>query len=432
MALLAGLLSSVVLARFMGPSEYGVYAYIFAIISILALPAQMGTPTLVVRETARAMAEQDWSAMRGIWRWAVVVILVGSAIITGIAVLGFHFFWTGESYSRYHALWWGLPLIPLLGLSSAAAAALLGLKRVVLAQFPDQILRPVLLAISLAVVSTIYPPGATAPTALALLCTTLTFTLALTVLFLGQVRPEALKQCARIRMENRKWIAAILPLSLIAGLQLVSQNTDLLMLGFFRTNEEVGLYKIALSISSLTIVGLTTFNMVMQPYIAELYQNQRVDKLQAIISLGAAAAIAITTPIVAIFILAGEQLISFVYGGAYSGASTALVILSIGSVSTAYFGVAGVLLTMVGLEKFVLGLLFVSTCSNILLNAWLIPKFGMAGAATATAFSTFIFNLLLWQKAKAHTNFDCSPKKVVEMMVEFLSDRLHQYWHPRK
>ncbi len=424
MAVLAGLFCSVVLARLMGPSEYGVYAYIFAIISVLALPAQMGTPTLVVRETAQAVAEQDWPKVRGIWSWAVLLIVIGSTMIIGIALVWLYYFGVSESDSRYLPFLWGLPLIPLLGLSATAAAALLGLKRVFLAQFPDQILRPVLFAILLGIGVILYPQLATASAGLTFLCATLSFTLVLIFYFLYLALPKDLQNCKKTRMENRKWIGAILPLSLITGLQLVSQNTDLLMLGFLRSNEEVALYKIALSISTLTILGLTTFNMVMQPYIAELYHKQEMNKLQLTISIGAAAATVVTVPVVAIFVLAGRDLISLLYGTDYADAGTALVILCLGSVSTAYFGVAGVLLTMASLENVVVKLLFTSTLSNVLLNALLIPEFGMAGAATATGSSIVILNVLLWRTAKIHTELDCSPRDAIKNIGSSLMGRI--------
>lgn len=423
LSVLAGLLSSVVLARFLGPSEYGLYAFIFAVISILALPAQMGLPLLVVRETARAVTEHDWPKLRGIWGWSAVVTICSSAVVIAIALIGFSYL-SLESHSQYSPFFWGLALVPLLGFSAIIGAANRGLKYIFLAQCPDQVLRPVLFAISAAIVFSLYPESATAKTALTLLFVTLAITFCMGGYLLFRVQPQGARQCKTAKMNHRIWFRSIVPLSLVSGLQLISQNTDLLMLGLLRPSEEVGLYKIALSVSTLTILGLTAFNLVIQPYVVEFHKNKELVKLQRIISAGAGAAVAFTVPVVAVFIFFGRELISLFYGAAFADANIALIVLSLGSISTAYFGAAGVLLTMAGLEKSLVGLLSISTLSNVALNSLFIPPFGILGAATATALSTIFLNILLWRAARAQTSVNCSPVFIAGEVVSVARDKI--------
>ena len=56
------------LARGLGTAGYGVYSYVFSLVSLLAIPAQLGLPSLVVRETAKAYVHQQWALMKGLWR----------------------------------------------------------------------------------------------------------------------------------------------------------------------------------------------------------------------------------------------------------------------------------------------------------------------------------------------------------------------------
>lgn len=58
------LLTAVVLARVLGPEQYGIYSYVLAIVSILAIPAMFGLPSLIVRETAKAEVKQEWCINR--------------------------------------------------------------------------------------------------------------------------------------------------------------------------------------------------------------------------------------------------------------------------------------------------------------------------------------------------------------------------------
>ncbi len=57
---------SVFLARVLGAEKLGHYSLAFAAICLLGIPIQMGLPALVLRETARAGAVEDWPHVRGI------------------------------------------------------------------------------------------------------------------------------------------------------------------------------------------------------------------------------------------------------------------------------------------------------------------------------------------------------------------------------
>lgn len=62
------MMTTVALSRILGANEYGQYAFVFAIISILAIPTQVGLPQLVVRETAKAMEAKHFGRMLQLWQ----------------------------------------------------------------------------------------------------------------------------------------------------------------------------------------------------------------------------------------------------------------------------------------------------------------------------------------------------------------------------
>lgn len=83
---LTGLLLAIALARVLGIEQFGIYAFCFSLISLLATPAQLGLPNLVTRETAKADASGDWSMMRGIWRWSSGVAGLLSALLAAVGI----------------------------------------------------------------------------------------------------------------------------------------------------------------------------------------------------------------------------------------------------------------------------------------------------------------------------------------------------------
>lgn len=413
LAILAGFTSSIVLARVMGPAEYGVYAFVFAIIAILALPVQMGLPTLIIRETARACANQDWPLLRGMWSWSGRVIIASSLLMLGavLAWLSIH----GDSVNshRVSAFLWGLPLLPLLAFAEARGAALLGLGRIFQGQFPDQVLHPMLLALFAGSAAWLFSIQITAKTALSLSVLAAFSAFVLGAAFLVRARPKELRETKHGRMEHRQWMKAIVPLSIIVGLQVITGNTSLVVLGFFRADSEVAIYRVALSISSIATFGLITSYTVIQPYIVRLNAANNQRSLQFIASAGALAALAVTVPVLGIYIFSGKYLLDFLYGSGFVAAYSPLIVLTFGAALHAIFGMGGGLLTMTGNERYVLRASVLTAGLNVLLNLFLTPTYGAMGAATATAIALVAGQMLAYYMAKGLLGIDGSPLYII-------------------
>src|SRR6478672_10525900 len=60
-----GYASMILLARWMGSSEYGHYSFAIAWMSLLAYPATLGLPGAALRFTAQYAAANDWQHMVG-------------------------------------------------------------------------------------------------------------------------------------------------------------------------------------------------------------------------------------------------------------------------------------------------------------------------------------------------------------------------------
>lgn len=418
LAILAGFTSSVVLARVMGPSEYGVYAFVFAIITILSLPVQMGLPTLIIRETAKACANQDWSLLRGIWSWAGRTITASSLLMLGAVLIWLIIYGDSMSPHRMEAFLWGLPLLPLLAFADARGAALLGLGRIFQGQFPDQVLHPILLALFAGSAAWVFSMQVNAKVALSFSVLAAFSAFVLGAVFLVRARPKELRETTHSRIEHRQWMGAILPLSIIVGLQVIIGNTSLVMLGFFEADAEVAIYRVALSISSIATFGLVTSYTVIQPYIVRLSAENNLRSLQILLSAGAFAALAVTLLVLGVYIFSGKYLLEFLYGNGYVAAYSPLIVLTIGSALHAIFGMGGGLLTMTGYERYVLRSSALTASLNVALNLLLIPNYGAIGAALATAIALVAGQLLAYFMAKRLLGLDGSPLFIISAALK--------------
>ena len=76
---------TILMARGLGPSGYGVYTYAVALVMLLNVPTQGGLPILVVRETAAALAHMQIDRVYRLWRWATAITL-GLALTVALVV----------------------------------------------------------------------------------------------------------------------------------------------------------------------------------------------------------------------------------------------------------------------------------------------------------------------------------------------------------
>ena len=384
---------SVLLARILGPKQYGIYALAFSIITIISVPTKLGLPQLVLRETAKAHVVKQWGLMRGIWQWSTIAVCVFSTL-TALIALTFIFFDSEKITNLQSVIIVALILIPLISLANLRDGALKGLKHVVLGQLTESIIRPLFFVVMLLtlyygfdVMSPIYAMGAQALSAM------LAFLLGVGLLFYA--RPVQLKSQPICVYRTKEWMGAALPLAMISGMQIINSQADIIMLGFFRSPEEVGIYKIVVTGSGLVAFGLQVVSMVVAPHFASLHASGEIKKLQKLVTQSAKVTLLIALPTFILLALFGELLIEFVFGSEYIAGYLPLAILAFGQLINALIGNVGLLLNMSGNEKETMRGLFIAVVSNIVLNVLLIPTFGIVGAAIATAITFIVWNLIL-------------------------------------
>lgn len=390
--------ATILLARMLGPDGYGTYAYVFALITLIAIPAKVGLPQLIVRETARAQAGEQWGLMRGLWRWGNLVVISFSLALVAASAMTVSVIAGRFSYVQIATFAWALTLVPLIALGNLRGAALLGLRKVVQGQLPEYVVRPGLLILLLLVAPLLWP-GQVVTAAHAMGLNALAVAVAFTIgaWLLRRARPLPVTHAVPT-YQARRWLVSAMPLALTAGLQLINSQTDIIMLGFFSSAEEVGVYRVAVQGATLVAFGLQAVNMVVAPHFARLYAQGNIAGLQRMVTASARVILLSTFPVVAAFLIFGKEMLSLLFGTAFVPAYTALAILCVGQLINAAMGSVGLLLTMTRHEKDAAWGVAVAAAVNVALNLILIPAFGINGAAVATAITLATWNVLLCRK----------------------------------
>lgn len=380
------------LARWMGASEYGMYAFVLSMTAILGIAAKLGFPTAVLRFVSEYREEAEWKRLRGILQgtWTITlgmglaVAVAAYAVVEGLHRLGY--------IDQPLPLQIGVWLIPLLGLVTLQKEAIRGLEHMVLAYAPSYIGRRVLVLLSVGS-AYLWFGAVDSPTALLLTGGVLVMIVVGQAVVGWQRFPIEVRE-ASAEYETRTWFRVAWPLLLVSSFNVLLNQTDLFLLGVLRSSEEVGFYNVALKTGTVVTFLLTGINAIAAPRIARIYRKGDMDRMQRLVSmvahlsfwpslLGSIVLIAISAPFLRLF------------GPEFSAAQAALIILVIGKLINAGAGSVGYLMNMTGHQDESARVFAWSAGANVLFNLALIPAFGIEGAAVATASTAALWNVWL-------------------------------------
>lgn len=384
---------AVVLARGLGPENYGIYAFALAVLTLIALPAHIGMPQLIVRETARALADENWQRMRSVWQWSNRVSFVVSFVAISLVLMGVFAFDLGKSADT---LLVGTAMIPLLSLGSLRAASLRGLQKVVLGQLPEGVIRPAIILLFVGGSLALDLPHAIMSPQNAMLVHAFAGLVAFIVgvYFLRKARPKPLANAQVEDANNAQWLGALLPLTLLAGFQVVNAQASIVIMGIFREDSEVGVYRAVVQTALFVAFAFQAINQVLQPRFASLYQRDEMERLQRLVQWSTRGILMLTIPPLIIMVFFGAPVLDLIFGEPYRIGASALAVLAIAQALKAAMGSSVSLMTMTGYEKAAAKFGIVALVVNLAMNLALVPFFGGVGAASATLASVAVWRFL--------------------------------------
>ncbi|AUC85510.1 hypothetical protein CW731_09500 [Polaribacter sp. ALD11] len=194
------------------------------------------------------------------------------------------------------------------------------------------------------------------------------------------------------------------PMMLSSSMIFIIFSVDTLMLGYFDSSENVGIYRIVTQVSGLNAIFLIIFGAVVGPKISNFFSEGRTSEIKPLIVKSSKIVLCVTFPILILILIFSKDILLF-FGEEYLKAVEAVVILSICQFLYATSGFVDLILNMTGKQK-VFGIItFLAATINIILNLILIPKYGITGAAISTGFSILLTNGLGIIYVKKNYNF---------------------------
>ena len=202
----------------------------------------------------------------------------------------------------------------------------------------------------------------------------------------------------------RKILKISIPLMLAQSVQFIMAWTDKLMIGNMMSAESVAIYGVAFRFSMGASITLMAINSIASPKFAEKFATNNIQGMGKIAMQSAKIIFWTTIPLASILLLFPRFFMGL-YGSEFLIGFEALRWLIIGRVVNALSGSVGNVMQMAGQQNSYMNILIIGALINILLNYFLIPIYGINGAALASVFSLSFWNLSMVYIVKRRFGF---------------------------
>ena len=193
-----------------------------------------------------------------------------------------------------------------------------------------------------------------------------------------------IKKCRNLLTQGLNTILMLLKFSIpfvwSSFLGNVSRQMDFLMIGMFASASDTGIYSVAVRLIVLAEFVFQIFIPVFQPFIAEFCDKNENWKLSRLVKTVTRWTVAFSLPIyIALFVF--PEFFLYFFGNGFVAASMCLSILAIAHIISSPSTLPNIIIYMSGRSDVTAKNNTLLLIANIILNYFLIKKFGIIGAA---------------------------------------------------
>lgn len=381
--LVLNVVSTLAIVRYLAPADYGVYALVLTVTTLVAVTADFGLPKLAVREICADPGSED----------AVVGSIVAVRVVLAVAAIG---------VSELVLLALGQPAVAfvaasvaaLVGVGEAVLAAVVVVFQVRMVQQYEAFVRTgtelletaavVALVIAHAGLVWLFVPPAVG-TALG----------AATVIALARWR-FGRRAVVSLPLARRLMTAA-LPIAPAVVIGLAYRKLDVVSVAAFRSSRELGIYSAAVQPVEYAFLTTAMLMNVLFPLMSTAWSRGDRDQFAALYRRGAECLLLVTVALPLLLAFIARPLVVAVYGRDYADAAVPIVLLAVAMVPLTINVWQSLALLVGGFQAVALRYNLLTLVVAAVLCGTLVPVFGTVGAGVAAVgTATFVFAASTW------------------------------------
>ena len=381
---------SLILARLLDPGSLGIYFLSLTVANIFAIISVGGFEQALLRYLAAHRTEGNWPALLGTLRFSLravggISLLTAVVLAAGAPWIAVNGFGKPEITAALQIIAISIPLCSLEMVILAATQAFKEMKYKV---WIESVLHPTL-KIGLTVF--FLALGWRLYGAISAYLITLAICVGLSQKGLRRLVRTGLPQ-GELTCDRKELWAYTTPLLGVTVATILLQYASTLILAYFRSVEEVGVYSICLTAVSLSGFALPVVSQIFAPFIAELHRQGDIGRLRQLFKVVTLWALELFLPLALILSVGAATFLSL-FGNHFRAAAPVLVVLILGQLFNIVTGPVGLVLSMTGQTR----LQFYNSLFTLILQCGvaivLIPSWGLMGAAIANATAMVCVNL---------------------------------------
>ncbi|MFD0931995.1 oligosaccharide flippase family protein [Psychroflexus salinarum] len=196
------------------------------------------------------------------------------------------------------------------------------------------------------------------------------------------------------KTDQNTWgfVKEALPMMLSSSILVLMSWMDTFVMGVYENEADVGIYSVAVKITTLTTFSLQAINSILAPKIAKSYANNETINYKKFIQFSTKINFIMTFVVVGFIVILSPYLLGL-FGQGFEAGVSVLIILCAGQMINSLSGSVGVVMQMIGEQKMFQNFMVSALIINLILTLILTPKYGGSGAATATVLSMIFWNI---------------------------------------
>lgn len=381
-----------VLAKHLSITEYGYFTFAYTLIIGLGFVVRFGMTTAIMRFAGIMVSEKNYGQLKKLRKDVFFISMIGSCLLGLILILSRSlisdlFFDDSDLSTLLLIFSFSLPFYSYLTIQSSFFKAM---HKPEIAPFFEVGLTTFFTGSIVALMALIGSNINSEGVALIFLMSAFLVFIAGNFTLTRLIKKETLGVC--YSLEPYYGFYKTLPnYTILAVSGYLLKFSPIIILGFYASGKDVGLYSLSNSISFVINFILWIVSTVYAPHYASLHKQSQLIELKRIVISSTFYMLILAIPIFLLIITFPTSILGL-FGNEFKAAKFALIIMAVGQLYNVATGPVYFLLNMTGHEKQLRNIVLITAVVSIGFSFILIPSHGFLGAAIATSLGLIFQN----------------------------------------